>query len=238
MKLTDKLSPTDFQQQYESTYCTVKHPEWDLPLVGYCGSVYPSISNSAIPAVEISFENKEPTVYLSYSTEYDIQFPIPRNGLYNLGRGTIHINRNANKQFKKGFGKSVAEVTPGITLALRELNASLGFQFDEAQYKKHLYTILWKWPGIKAVFFPFYPAFNELLFEFKQPSNKNYARALSRNWQIVLSRTSKYPLELYHGILPVGYFIDYEHLVIDSLFKQEFSDLLRRQGVYINVQEA
>lgn len=236
MKKSDQLNAVDYAQQYDETYCLVRKID-----ASELRSEVAYIQNShAGPHSKTRAEFVNPLsgdIYTLevYSPEHEIIHFQPRQGLYNIyRRGTVYLRKSGNKQFKKGFGPHLYTATSALTFAIRELVANTSIEYRQ-QWGKEVANYFWERQNIYDMVENPYPTLLET-FELLD-TTQAVSLAISANWQIAVSRDPKYPYELYHGQMPIGYFIDREHVIIAPLFKQEFSDFLRSKGIYLNVKE-
>lgn len=236
MKTSDQLNAADYAQQYDDTYCLLKKtlaPEL-RPLVAYIQNSHAG-PNSKTRAEFVDLISGDVRTLEVYSPEHEIIHFQPRQGLYNIHRiGVVYLRKSGNKQFKKGFGPHLYTTTPALNFAIREIIANAPIKYRQ-KWGQDVAHAFWKRPNIHDLVEDPYPTLLEA-FELLD-TTEAVSLAISVNWQIAVSRDPKYPYELYHGQMPIGYFIDREHVVIASLFKQEFYDFLRSKGIYLNVKE-
>lgn len=237
MKKSDQLNVNDYAQQYDETYCLFRNLQESssTPVLMYIQNSHASPSGKT-RAEFVDVQQDLMNVLEVYHPAHEIIHFQPKQGLYNVYRkNTVFLRKHGNKQYKKGFGPNLYIATSGLNFALREAAKHTSFEYNENGNKELLHTF-WQRANILALVRDPFPSLYEA-FELLD-TTEAIALALSTNWQIVLSRDPKYPYELYHGQMPVGYFSDREHVVIDQLFKQEFSDFLRSKGIHLNVKEA
>lgn len=98
----------DFRQKYQETFCRYISPLSQRKEVFYLRSIY--VRMDAAPTLTL-FNKQHGEIYLSYTTEAELDFSFPRSGYFQCNDKALLFTRSYNRQYKKGMCPSTCHIT-------------------------------------------------------------------------------------------------------------------------------